>query len=198
MPTCLNHHVKRKALIKVYLGSFCKTVDGTVDSPPAVFEAEFMLPSAFPQEGDAESNPKKALMATIHSPFPRGPGPDLPLRLARQWPRYDIVRKSPGAQEIARVQTTAIDQASGLIRLTTLLAHASGEWIASDWAGVPSERNRPSAPHGPRSSYAWRYALFAPVGIAGEDDLDALNFLVEPSPGIQGRAGRDGIERSNA
>jgi hypothetical protein len=31
-------------------------------------------------------------------------------------------------------------------------------------------------------SYARRYALFALVGIAGEDDLDAPDLLVEPSP----------------
>ena len=31
------------------------------------------------------------------------------------------------------MQTTAIDQAAGIITLTTVLAHASGEWIASDW-----------------------------------------------------------------
>ena len=35
--------------------------------------------------------------------------------------------------EIAVVQTTSVDQPVGLVRLTTLLAHASGEWIASDW-----------------------------------------------------------------
>jgi hypothetical protein len=43
------------------------------------------------------------------------------------------VRKHLGQHEIATVQTTAIDGESGQIRLTTLLAHASGEWIASDW-----------------------------------------------------------------
>jgi hypothetical protein len=33
-------------------------------------------------------------------------------------------------------------------------------------------------------TYARRYALFALVGIAGEDDLDAPDILVEPSPAI--------------
>jgi hypothetical protein len=39
-------------------------------------------------------------------------------------------------------------------------------------------------PHrmGAALSYARRYALFALVGIAGEDDLDAPDLLVEPSP----------------
>src|SRR6202022_4101338 len=43
----------------------------------------------------------------------------------------DLVRKALGQQQIATIQTTAIDAASGTISLTTVLAHASGEWIAS-------------------------------------------------------------------
>jgi hypothetical protein len=39
----------------------------------------------------------------------------------------DIVRKTLGRHEIATVQTTAIDQAAGLVNLTTVLAHLSGE-----------------------------------------------------------------------
>src|SRR6516162_7697948 len=35
--------------------------------------------------------------------------------------------------EIATVQTTTIDQDGGLIRLTTTLVHASGEWVSSEW-----------------------------------------------------------------
>jgi len=42
------------------------------------------------------------------------------------------VRKTLG-HEIATVQITAVDQPSGTINLTTVLAHSSGEWIASDW-----------------------------------------------------------------
>ena len=49
----------------------------------------------------------------------------------------DIVRKTLGQHEIAMVQTTAIDQAAGMVSLTTMLAHASGEWIASDWPVCP-------------------------------------------------------------
>ena len=85
----------------------------------------------------------------------------------------DIVRKSLGQHEIATVQTTAIDQEAGLIRLTTVLAHASGEWISSDWPVCPVSET--AAPHrmGAALTYARRYALFTLVGIAGEDDLDA-------------------------
>jgi hypothetical protein len=34
-------------------------------------------------------------------------------------------------------------------------------------------------------TYARRYALFALVGIAGEDDLDAPDLVAEPSPAIE-------------
>jgi hypothetical protein len=143
-------------------------------------------------QGELE-NPEKALTATLRSPFARGT--DRTFRYASLASGLDLVRKALGQHEIATVQTTAIDQESGLIRLTTLLAHASGEWIASDWPVCPiSETGNPHR-MGAALSYARRYALFALVGIAGEDDLDALNFLVEPSPD-SGRAGRDGIERS--
>ncbi len=31
------------------------------------------------------------------------------------------------------MQTAAIDQTAGIVNLTTMRAHSSGEWIASDW-----------------------------------------------------------------
>ena len=71
------------------------------------------------------------------------------------------------------MQTTAIDQTSGIVNLTTLLAHSSGEWIAADWPVCPiGETERPHR-MGAALTYARRYALFTLVGIAGEDDLDA-------------------------
>jgi hypothetical protein len=83
----------------------------------------------------------------------------------------EIVRKTLGPHEIATVQTTAIDQASGIVNLTTVLAHASGEWIASDWPVCPISET--AAPHrmGAALTYARRYALFTLVGIAGEDEV---------------------------
>ena len=57
----------------------------------------------------------------------------------------DIVRKTLGKHEIATVQTTAIDQDAGLIRLTTVLAHSSGEWVSSDWPVCPVGET--AAPH---------------------------------------------------
>jgi hypothetical protein len=65
--------------------------------------------------------------------------------------------------------------------LTTMLAHASGEWIASEWPVCALSET--SAPHrlGAALTYARRYALFTLVGIAGEDDMDAPD-LAAPSP----------------
>jgi ERF superfamily len=133
------------------------------------------------------TNPEKSLTATIHSPFPREG--DRTFRYASLASGLDIVRKSLGQHEIATVQTTAIDQDSGQIRLTTLLAHASGEWISSDWPVCPVSET--AAPHrmGAALSYARRYALFALVGIAGEDDLDAPDLLTEPSPALHAASG---------
>lgn len=129
------------------------------------------------------SNPEKSLIATIQSPFPREA--DRTFRYASLASGLDIVRKNLSQHEIATVQTTAIDQASGQIRLTTLLAHASGEWISSDWPVCPVSET--AAPHrmGAALTYAPRYALFALVGIAGEDDLDASDPLPDPSPALK-------------
>ena len=75
------------------------------------------------------------------------------------------MRKVLGQHEIATVQTTSIDQAAGMVNLTTVLAHSSGEWIASDWpvCGI----SETATPHrmGAALTYARRYALFTLVGI---------------------------------
>ena len=92
------------------------------------------------------TNPEKSLTATIRSPFPREA--DRTFRYASLASGLDIVRKSLGQHEIATVQTTAIDQESGQIRLTTLLAHASGEWISSDWPVCPTSETAQPAPDG--------------------------------------------------
>ena len=128
------------------------------------------------------SNPEKSLTATIRSPFPREA--DRTFRYASLASGLDIVRKSLGQHEIATVQTTAIDQDAGHIRLTTLLAHSSGEWISSDWPVCAVSET--SAPHrmGAALTYARRYALFALVGLAGEDDLDAPDTSIEPARSV--------------
>jgi hypothetical protein len=128
------------------------------------------------------TNPEKSLTATIRSPFPREG--DRTFRYAPLSTGLDIVRKVLGRHEIATVQSTAIDNEAGLIRLTTILAHASGEWMSSDWPVCPVSET--AAPHrmGAALTYARRYALFTLVGIAGEDDLDAPDLIAPTVPDL--------------
>src|ERR1700724_3433574 len=120
-------------------------------------------------------NPEKSLTATIRSDGPGGT--DQTFNYAPLSSGLDIVRKTLGQHEIATMQTTAIDQAAGVVNLTTVLAHASGEWIASDWPVCAIAET--ATPHrmGAALTYARRYALFTLVGIAGEDDIDAPDLL---------------------
>ena len=122
-------------------------------------------------------------MATIQ---PDGPGAvERSFRYAPLSSGLDIVRKTLSQHEIATVQTTAIDQTAGIVNLTTVLAHASGEWIASDWPVCAISET--TTPHrmGAALTYARRYALFTLVGIAGEDDIDAPD-LKAPMAGGSG------------
>ena len=116
-------------------------------------------------------NPEKSLAATIRPEG--GSGTEQTFRYAPLSSGLEIVRKTLGQHEIATVQTTAVDQTAGIINLTTVLAHSSGEWIASDWPVCAITDT--ATPHrmGAALTYARRYALFTLVGIAGEDDFDA-------------------------
>ncbi len=124
-------------------------------------------------------NPEKDLTATIASPFPREGS--ISFRYASLAVGLDLIRKALGENEIAAIQRTEIDKELGLIRLNTVLAHSSGEWISSDWPVC--QTSEVSAPHrlGAALTYARRYALFALVGITGEDDLDAPDLPINAS-----------------
>src|ERR1700746_1720098 len=126
------------------------------------------------------ANPEKSLTATIVSPFPREGSRTF--RYAPLSSGLDLVRKCLGQHEVATIQATAIDQETSLIRLTTTLVHASGEWVSSDWPVCPVGET--AAPHrlGAALTYARRYALFTLVGIAGEDDLDAPDLVQANGP----------------
>ena len=140
------------------------------------------------------TNPEKSLVATIR---PNGPGEaERSFRYAPLSSGLEIVRKTLGQHEIATVQTTAIDQTAGIVNLTTVLAHSSGEWIASDWPVCAISET--ATPHrmGAALTYARRYALFTLVGIAGEDDIDAPDLkapmppasaAAKPAPNRHGR-----------
>jgi ERF superfamily len=134
-------------------------------------------------------NPEKSLTATIRT---GGPGEgERTFCYAPLSSGLDIVRKTLGQHEIATVQTTAIDPAWGLVSLTTVLAHASGEWIASDWPVCPIAEMASPQRMGAALTYARRYALFTLVGIAGEDDLDAPDITAcGPAAGLDPRQDR--------
>ena len=123
-------------------------------------------------------NPEKSLTGVIRT---GRPGEGRTFRYAPLSSGLDIVRKTLGQHEIATVQSTVIDQPSGMVNLTTTLAHASGEWIASDWPVCPIAETANPQRMGAALTYARRYALFTLVGIAGEDDLDAPDLCEWPS-----------------
>jgi hypothetical protein len=123
-------------------------------------------------------NPEKSLVGTIRSD--QSSGADRSFRYAPLSSGLDIVRKTLSQHEIATVQTTSIDESAGIVRLSTVLAHASGEWIASDWPVCAISETAKPHRMGAALTYARRYALFTLVGIAGEDDLDAPD-LVTPT-----------------
>ncbi|MFY9834872.1 MAG: ERF family protein [Xanthobacteraceae bacterium] len=131
-------------------------------------------------------NPEKSLVATIRSD--EAIGSERSFRYAPLSTGLDIVRKTLSQHEIATVQTTSIDESAGIVRLNTVLAHASGEWIASDWPVCAVSET--AAPHrmGAALTYARRYALFTLVGIAGEDDLDAPDLVSPAAPGTKSEA----------
>jgi len=132
------------------------------------------------------TNPEKSLIATIPAVFPRETSRTF--RYASLSNGLDIVRKCLGRHEIATIQATGVDRETGLIQLTTTLAHSSGEWMCADWPVCPVSET--GAPHrmGAALTYARRYALFTLVGIAGEDDLDAPD-LPKQEGGDIGNAG---------
>lgn len=143
-------------------------------------------------------NPEKSLAATFDSQSSQG---DRTFRYAPLSTGLDIVRKCLGRHEIAVVQSTAIDHLAELVRLNTLLAHASGEWLSSDWPVCAIAEL--ASPHrlGAALTYARRYALFTMVGIAGEDDLDAPHSLAieaipSPSGDCRKQARGDGKDNS--
>ena len=147
---------------------------------PRSSETVAALASALAKAQAELVNPEKSLTATIRTG--RAGEGERSFRYAPLSSGLDIVRKTLGQHEIATVQTTAIDNGSGMVSLTTMLAHASGEWIASDWPVCPVAETANPQRMGAALTYARRYALFTLVGIAGEDDLDAPDLCASPPP----------------
>jgi hypothetical protein len=116
------------------------------------------------------SNPAKSMQGSIYP----GNSHESPknFRYAPLSGGLEIIRKALGGQQIAVTQSTEIDATNGLVNLTTLLIHTSGEWISSDWPICRLSEISSPRRMGAALTYARRYALFTLVGIAGEDDLD--------------------------
>jgi hypothetical protein len=141
------------------------------------------------------ANPEKSLTATVRSANPREG--ERTFRYATLASGLDIVRKTLGKYEIATVQTTTIDRDAGLIRLTTVLAHASGEWLSAEWPVCALSEITAPRRMGAALTYARRYALFTLVGIAGEDDLDAPDLDVVAKTGAEALSSSEGRRSSN-
>jgi hypothetical protein len=71
-------------------------------------------------------NPEKSLTATIR--LDRRGETEQSFRYAPLSSGLEIVRKTLSEFEIATIQTTDIEPGTGIVNLTTTLAHASGEW----------------------------------------------------------------------
>jgi hypothetical protein len=139
------------------------------------------LAAALAKAQMALTNPEKSLIGTL--PGNRADEPGRTFRYASLSSGLDIVRKVLGQHEIATLQTTVIDQDIQTVSLTTVLAHSSGEWIASDWPVCTLSEMASPRRMGAALTYARRYALFTLVGIAVEDDLDAPDLAGQPTEG---------------
>jgi hypothetical protein len=161
---------------------------------PRSSETVAALASALAKAQAELVNPEKSLTATIRTGRPGEH--ERSFRYAPLSSGLDIVRKTLGQHEIATLQTTAIDPTAGMVNLTTTLAHASGEWIASDWPVCPIAETANPQRMGAALTYARRYALFTLVGIAGEDDLDAPDLCDSLSPSAVDRSFRPTDDQS--
>jgi hypothetical protein len=89
---------------------------------------------------------------------------------------WDACREPLSKNGLAVLQPPTSTGAS--VTVTTILAHSSGEWIESDFT-MTAGQNTPQG-MGSCLTYARRYALFAMVGIAPEDD-DGNEASQQPS-----------------
>lgn len=80
----------------------------------------------------------------------------------------DACREPLAQNELSVIQIPSTPEA-GLVRMTTLLLHSSGEWIESEPLTVQARDAGPQAV-GSCLTYLRRYQLAALVGIAPEDD----------------------------
>ena len=134
-------------------------------------------------------NPEKGLSAWLRIPGDNN-SPPRPFRYASLSSGLELVRKSFGASS-HRAHPNDRDRRRARIAVSADDARPCiGQWIASEWPVCSLAEI--SAPHrmGAAMTYARRYALFAIVGIAGEDDLDAPDLDIEPIVDLNATADR--------
>lgn len=104
-------------------------------------------------------------------------------------PRLAQTDTPPATIFIDELHARGLKCASDCQIIGRLLAHASGEWIASDWPVCAITEIGNFQRMGAALTDARRYALFTLAGIAGEDDLDApdLNAVNVDPGGALGR-----------
>lgn len=79
---------------------------------------------------------------------------------------WSAIREPLAANGLSVIQQ--VTQAEGMVGVRSVLAHASGEWVASDLQ-MPVAQKTPQG-YGSALTYARRYSLAALVGIAQDDD----------------------------
>ena len=139
------------------------------------------LASALAKAQAALVNPEKSLTATIRGGRPGEASAAFAMHRSRA--ASTLSERPLASTRSPRCRPPPSIRAAGMVNLTTTLAHASGEWIASDWPVCPIAETANPQRMGAALTYARRYALFTLVGIAGEDDLDAPDLAAgTPSP----------------
>ena len=104
--------------------------------------------------------------AGIQNPAKESENPHFKSRYADLSSGLNAVRPTLAANGIAIIQATGME--GDLMMLETRLVHVSGQWIGSIYPVCRFPTKQQEA--GSALTYARRYALFALVGIAGEDD----------------------------
>ncbi len=98
----------------------------------------------------------------------------------------DVVRKPLADNGLAIIQSPA-QLERGVIAVTTMLVHASGQWIKSTLALDARDATPQSV--GTIVTYARRYALSGMLGLATDDDTDAAEHKEPPRQNGRGEGG---------
>lgn len=119
-------------------------------------------------EAQAElTSPKKTKTAKIRSK--KGADSSFEYKFADLESGLKIIRETLPKHKLAFTQGTELRGNS--IVLQTMLLHASGQWMISDYPVCEAQGDHKSI--GASMTYAKRHALFAALGITGDDDHDA-------------------------